>query len=118
MDREVIRIFAQSMVTYPPGTFVLSKQLTEVLLLAGSTMFSTGLRLALPIVAAMLMVDISLALLGRINSQLQLQSLTYPMKMVISLVLLAWLVTLFPALMRGGSAMALNAARTIITRTH
>jgi flagellar biosynthetic protein FliR len=116
LDREVLRIFAHSMVTYPPGTFVLSKQVTNLLLLAGSTMFSTGLRLALPIVAAMLMVDISLALLGRINSQLQLHSITFPVKIVLSLVLLGWLVTLFPALMRGGSAAAFSAARTLITR--
>src|SRR5580692_2317394 len=88
LDREVIRIFAQSLVTYPPGTFVLSKEATHVILMAGSTMFSTGLRLALPVVAAMLMIDISIALLGRINSQLQLQHITFPVKMVVSLLLL------------------------------
>jgi flagellar biosynthetic protein FliR len=115
LDREVLRIFAHSMVTYPPGTFVLTRQLTEVVLLAGSTMFSTGLRLALPIVAAMLMVDISLALLGRINSQLQLHSITFPVKMVLSLVLLGWLVTLFPALLRGSWATAAGAIHTLIS---
>jgi flagellar biosynthetic protein FliR len=116
LDREVIRIFAQSLVTFPPGTFVLSKEVTHLILMAGTTMFSTGLRLALPIVAAMLMIDISLALLGRINSQLQLHYITFPMKMVVALLLLGWIVTMFPALMRGGSAPALAAARRLITR--
>ncbi len=58
LDREVLKIFAQSLVTYPPGTFVLTKKATDVVLMAGSAMFSAGLRLALPVMtAAMLMVD-------------------------------------------------------------
>jgi flagellar biosynthesis protein FliR len=116
LDREVLRIFAQSLVTYPPGTFVITKKVTDAVLLAGASMFSTGLRLALPIIGAMLMVDIALALLGRVNSQLQLHSITFPVKMVLSLVLLGWIVSLFPALMRGSSASAFSTIRTIITR--
>ena len=102
LDREVLRIFAQSLVTYPPGAFVLTKKATDLVLLAGSTMFSVGLRLALPVIAAMLMVDISLSLLGRINSHLQLHAITFPVKMILALVLLGWIPMLFPALMRGG----------------
>jgi len=68
LDRDVLRIFARSLVTFPPGSFVMSRGATEIILLAGSTMFSTGLRLALPVMAIMLMVEISLALLGRVNS--------------------------------------------------
>ena len=48
----------------------------------GSTMFSTGLRLALPMVAILVMVDISLALLGRVNAQLQLLTIAFPVKMI------------------------------------
>jgi flagellar biosynthetic protein FliR len=116
LDREVLKIFAQSLVTYPPGTFVMTKKATDAVLIAGSSMFSTGLRLALPITAAMLMVDISLALLGRINSSLQLNSVTFPVKIVLALVLFSWLVLLLPALLRGGSEVTFAAARILITR--
>jgi flagellar biosynthetic protein FliR len=116
LDREVLKIFAQSMVTYPPGTFVLTKKATDLVLLAGSTMFSVGLRLALPVIAAMLMVDISLSLLGRINSHLQLHTVSFSIKMVLAIALLMWIVMLFPALMRGGSAMTLSVARALISR--
>jgi flagellar biosynthesis protein FliR len=116
LDREVLKIFAQSLTSYPPGTFVLTKKATDVVLLAGSAMFSAGLRLALPITAAMLMVDVALALLGRINSQLQLLTVAFPVKIVLSLVLLGWLVILLPALMRGGAGITFAAARTLITR--
>ena len=42
------------------------------------------------------MVEISLALLARLNAQLHLITLSFPIKMLLSLVLLAWLVSIFP----------------------
>jgi flagellar biosynthetic protein FliR len=111
LDREVLRIFAHSLVTFPPGTFVLSRGASQAVVSAGATMFSTGLRLALPVMAVMLMVEISLALLGRVNSQLQLMTVAFPVKMILGLGLLAWLAVLLPALLRGASSTAFTAAR-------
>jgi flagellar biosynthetic protein FliR len=116
LDREVLRIFARSLETCPPGTFTLTRGTVENLLLAGSTMFSTGLRLALPVMAVMIMVDISVALLGRVNAQLQLMTIAFPVKMVLGLGLLGWIAVLLPALMRGGSASGFAAMKTLITR--
>ena len=48
--------------------------------------------ITLALLALLLIVDISLALLGRLNSQLQLITLAFPIKMLVSLGLLAWLV--------------------------
>ena len=42
------------------------------------------------------MVDIGLALLGRLNSHLQLLMLAFPAKMLLGIGLLAWIVVLFP----------------------
>jgi flagellar biosynthetic protein FliR len=77
-------------------------------------MFSTGLRLALPVMAVMAMVDISVALLGRVNSQLQLVTIAFPVKMVVGLALLAWIAVLLPALMRGASAAGTSAMKTLL----
>lgn len=114
LDRELLRIFSRSMEKVPPGTFLLTKAAGQSLLHAGSNMFSTGLRLALPMIAVLLMADISLALLGRVNSHLQLLTIAFPVKMVVGLCILAWIAVLFPALVRGGSAIAFSAARTFI----
>lgn len=114
LDREVLRIFARSLETLPAGTFLLSRGLVETLIRAGSGMFSTGLRLALPVIAVMTMADISLALLGRVNSQLHLLAIAFPVKMIVGLCILGWLATLLPALMRGGSAVAFGAAQSLI----
>jgi flagellar biosynthetic protein FliR len=62
-------------------------------------MLSLGVRLALPVVALLLLVDIALALMGRINAQLQLLSLAFPAKMLAALLLLAASAPIFPTLL-------------------
>lgn len=94
----------------------MSRGAAQLILLAGSTMFSTGLRLALPVMAVMLMVEISLALLGRVNAQLHLISIAFPIKMMLGLSLLAWLAVLLPALLRGTSEISFAAARAFTIR--
>jgi len=116
LDRDVLRIFAHSLETFPPGSFTLSRGAVESILMAGSTMFSTGLRLALPVLAVMIMVDISLALLGRVNAQLHLLTIAFPVKMVVGLALFGWIAVLLPALLRGGSATGFDAIKQLISR--
>ncbi|MEI9971420.1 MAG: flagellar biosynthetic protein FliR [Ignavibacteriota bacterium] len=116
LDREVVRIFARSMETFPAGSFVLTRGAAMQVAAMGSTMFSTGLRLALPVIAVMVMIDISLALLGRVNAQLQLTVVAFPVKMLIFLTLVGWLSLLFPVLFRAQSGAALTAMRGLIAR--
>ena len=59
-------------------------------------MFSIGLRVALPIVALLILIDFALALLGRVQQQLQLLSLAFPAKMAAALALLAALAPVIP----------------------
>ncbi|SPE36371.1 Type III secretion system inner membrane R protein (fragment) [Candidatus Sulfopaludibacter sp. SbA3] len=96
LHRDVIRAFAGSLQSQPPGSFAISPVTADAVIRLGSTIFSTGLRLALPIVALLVMVDLALALLGRINSQLQLLTLAFPAKMMGALTLLAAIAVLFP----------------------
>jgi flagellar biosynthetic protein FliR len=116
LDREVIRVFARSMENYPAGSFALARGAATQVLTLGSTMFSTGLRLALPIIAVMVMIDISLALLGRVNAQLHLTVVAFPVKMLMFLTMLGWLALLFPVLFRMQSGAALTVARGLIAR--
>jgi len=116
LDREVIRIFVRSMEIAPPGSFVLSPGLGRQLVSMGSAMFSTGVRLALPVVAILLLVDISLALLGRVNSQLQLLTIAFPVKMMVGLAVIGWLMLLIPTFLRSGSASAFSMSRALLAR--
>jgi flagellar biosynthesis protein FliR len=69
-----------------------------------------GLRLALPVIGLMLMVELTLALLGRINSQLQLMTLSMPLKILAALATISVLLTLFPAVYSGYAESMFRAA--------
>ena len=114
LDREVLRLFAESLVKAPPGNYRFGPAAGMAMVRLGSVMFSLGVRLALPVVALLVMVDVALALLGRINSQLQLLSLAFPVKMLTGLLVLSWLAVLFPRLMGQSAALAWAAARRIL----
>jgi flagellar biosynthetic protein FliR len=88
LHRQVLLVLARSLETVPPGA-LLSDAGVMSLLRLGGTMFSTGLRLAFPVIALLIMVDLALALLGRINAQLQLLSLAFPAKMLVALLMIA-----------------------------
>ena len=113
--RDVLHILSRSLETYPAGSFVLTRGAATQMLAMGSTIFSTGLRLAMPMVAVLVMVDISLALLGRVNAQLQLLHIAFPVKMLVGLAMLGWLALLFPVLYRASSGATFAVARRLIS---
>ncbi len=96
MHRQIVRIFARSLETQPPGSFAISGVTVDGIIRLSSTIFSTGLRLAFPVIGLLVMIDVSLALLGRINSHLQLNSMAFPAKIVSALLILATTAAVFP----------------------
>jgi flagellar biosynthetic protein FliR len=110
LDREILRLFALSLEKVPAGAYVFGRATAEPLIRLGATLFAVGVRLALPVVALLVMVDVALALLGRINAQLQLLSLAFPAKMLTALILLAWISSIFPRLLREMAGHAWSAA--------
>lgn len=98
LDRQLLSILARSLEIHPPGTFAASRPNVEALMMLGSGVFSTGLRLVLPLMTLLFLIDLSVGLLGRLNSQLQLIALAFPAKMVVSIAALSVLVLLIPKL--------------------
>ncbi len=113
---EVMRIFAHSLAVYPPGQFVPGRSFAQAVTALGGTMFSTGLRLSLPILALLLLVDLALALMGRINAQLQLLTTAFPAKMLVGLGLLALMAALFPRLYRAYAGELFGVLRGVLLR--
>jgi flagellar biosynthesis protein FliR len=116
IHRELIRAFARSLETHPPGGFVLTRFEFERIAQLGADMFTTGMRLAFPVVVLLALVDVSLALLGRVNAQLQLLTLAFPVKMLAALALLAWLMLLFPAVYRAWGGEVIGVVRATFAR--
>jgi flagellar biosynthetic protein FliR len=97
-DREVIRTLAYSLEAHPAGAWI-SRPAAESVLRCGADMLALAVRLALPCVALLVLVDIALGLLGRLNAQLQLLTLAFPIKMTGALVLAGWATVLLPKLL-------------------
>ncbi len=114
LDREVLRLFAQSLDKVPAGAFVLGLPAAQIVIRLGASLFGVGIRLALPVVALLVMVDVALALLGRINQHLQLLHLAFPAKMLAALLMLSWIAVLFPRVMWQFSEQSWAAARQML----
>jgi len=88
IDRELIRILAASFERFPAGSWTPTAASADSLIRLGGGMFTIGLRLAMPVIALLLLIDLALALLGRMQQQLQLLSLAFPAKMLAALAIL------------------------------
>lgn len=94
LDRYLIRALARS---YKPEFEELLLR-PESLIQAGADMWQVAFRLALPVVAFLILLDVALALVGRVNAHLQLLSVAFPAKMLAALVVMAAAAPAYPAL--------------------
>jgi flagellar biosynthetic protein FliR len=113
LDREVIRAMARSLETAPPGSWFPMAAGWEVLRKLGDGRFRTGLRLALPVLGLLALTDLALALVGRINAQLQLLTLSFPLKMLAAVAMLAALAPVFVRVL-GGYAGQIGAGMRVV----
>jgi flagellar biosynthetic protein FliR len=99
-DRLLIRALAESMRVCPPESLALQKSLSGssafALIQFAGLIFSTGLRLAAPVIALLLLADASLAVLGRMQPHLHLISLTMPAKLAATMLILSATLVLQP----------------------
>jgi len=114
LDRRLLEILAHSLQTHPPGSLPLSRSGVETVAMLGSSAFSTGLRLVLPAMILMFLIDLSIGLLGRLNSQLQLVALAFPIKMVASLAALSFLILLVPKIYQESAGVAFGALAKVL----
>jgi len=89
----VIDILAGSFRTLPIGYGGLNPGGLDLLARYGGTIFASGLLLALPVVAALLIVNLSLGILNRSAPQLTVFSVGFPTSLTLGLLLLVVLMT-------------------------
>ncbi|MGO4882630.1 MAG: flagellar biosynthetic protein FliR [Bryobacteraceae bacterium] len=113
LDREVIRTLAYSLAAHPSGAWVTGPA-AEAMLRLGGDMLALAVRLALPCIALLVLTDIALGLLGRLNAQLQLLTLAFPIKMTAALVLLGWITVLLPRLLTAFGGVVFGTLRQVL----
>lgn len=98
LDRQLLNVLSRSLETHPPGSFAVSRASVEAVAMLGSTVFTTGIRLVLPLMTFLFLIDVSVGLLSRLNSHLQLIAVAFPLKITVALAGLSILVLLMPRL--------------------
>jgi flagellar biosynthesis protein FliR len=109
VDRELIRVLAASFQKFPAGSWAPTVANLDGILRLGGGMFTMGLRLAMPVIALLLLIDLALALLGRMQQQLQLLSLAFPAKMLAALAILAALAPVMARIFEGAAGRTIGA---------
>jgi flagellar biosynthetic protein FliR len=84
----LLRMLGASFRTIPPAMTWITAGLGERVLALGTSMFTLGVGLAMPIVAAALLVDICFALIARLAPEVNIMFLSLPVRLCIGLGLL------------------------------
>jgi len=116
LDSQVLKAFALSLDSQPPGLFAVTRPHAQALLMAGAGIFTAGLRLSLPLITLLALLDLSIGLLGRLNAQLQVLVVSMPVKMVAALAVLSWSVLLFPRVFNQGASTLFTALERFLAR--
>lgn len=111
LHRVIVGVLAETLRTYPPGQFHLSRDLADTVIHLSGNMFSFGLRLAFPIIGLLLMTDLALALLGRLNAQIHLGMQAFPIKMMLNLTAMAGIFAAAPVLYQSFAAQVIAMLR-------
>lgn len=116
LDHILLASLVRSLHAVPPGSFPLAAvpgtARTLVPMLSGS--FFAALELAAPVLAATMLVEIAVALLGKLSPQLPVISLTVPLKTLTGFVLLIGALALWPRFIETRFAGLLDAAERMI----
>ncbi|HEY1757490.1 MAG TPA: flagellar biosynthetic protein FliR [Bryobacteraceae bacterium] len=114
LDRQIMLAVAHSLSSQAPGHLEISPSMVNLVIQAGSSIFATGFRLVLPLLSLLLMVEISMALMARLNAQLHLMLLSRPIKMLLALQLFAWLLLIFPRVFEQSAGQAIQLVRNLL----
>lgn len=100
MEHQLLRALADSFQKLSAGAWnVARSDVVSAMKLTGA-MWTLAVRIALPVVAMLLILDIVMALLGRINAQLQLLTIAFPTKLLVTIAMLALVMGSFAGLFR------------------
>lgn len=111
-DRVLLRLLGESLTRCPPGACAPPGDALAAVAAFGHAAFTTGAKLALPVVALMVVADLVLALVARHSPQFQLLQAAFPAKILIALAALA---ASSPSLAGGFEGLA-RAAAALLAR--
>lgn len=117
-DRLLVRGLADSFRLLPPTSFAVSTTWVAPLVHYSGNVFSLGLRLAAPVVILLLLTDVTLAVLGRLQAQLPLLTIALPVKLSAALILMALTMTIEPKFFESAMTGAMRTLESLYRSGH
>jgi flagellar biosynthesis protein FliR len=114
LDRILLGSMVRSFRAVPLGTFALAPPAALFIVRAVSGVFLAAVELAAPVLAATLLVEVAVALLGKLSPQLPAMMLTVPMKTLTGFLILAGSLALWPRFIEARFAGLLDMAERLI----
>jgi len=114
LDRILLASVIRSFRAAPLGAFALSPVSAIAIVRAAGGIFLAALELAAPVLAATMLVEIAVSLLGKLSPQLPVMSLTVPLKTLTGLAVLAGALALWPRFIEACFSDLLDMAEKLI----
>jgi flagellar biosynthetic protein FliR len=118
LDRILLASMVRSFHAVPLGAFALGPPAALAIVRAAGGIFLAALELAVPLLASTMLVEISVALLGKLSPQLPVMMLTVPMKTLTGFVILSGSLALWPRFIEARFAELLDMAERLISISH
>ena len=114
LDRILLASVVRSFRVVPLGGYGVAAATGPAIVRAAGGIFLAGLELAAPVLAATMLVEIAVALVGRLSPQLPVMALTVPLKTLTGFGILAGSLALWPRFIEARFAGLLDMAERLI----
>ncbi len=114
LDRILLASLMRSFRAVPLGTYSLAPATGLAIVRAAGGIFVAAVELAAPILAATLLVEIAVALLGKLSPQLPVMALTVPLKTLTGLAVLTGSLALWPRFIEARFSSLLDVAQHLL----
>ena len=114
LDRILLASTIRSFRTAPLGSFALSRPSALMLVHAAGGIFLAALELAAPVLAATMLVEVAVSLLGKLSPQLPMMMLTVPIKTLAGFAILTGSLALWPRFIEARFDSLLDMAERLI----
>jgi flagellar biosynthetic protein FliR len=114
LDRILLASMIRSFRAVPLGTYAMSPVTGLGIVHAASGIFLAGVELAAPVLAATMLVEIGVSLMGKLSPQLPVMNLTVPFKTLTGYVVLGGALALWPRFIEARFSGLLDLAERLI----
>jgi flagellar biosynthetic protein FliR len=115
LDRILLASMVRSFRVVPLGAYTLAPTASLAIVRAAAGIFLAAVELAAPILAATMLVEVAVALLGKLSPQLPVMNLTVPLKTLTGFLLLTGALALWPRFIEARFAGLLDMAERLIS---